>query len=335
MITEHTQVYPYYHGKSVLITGGLGFLGSNLAIRLTELGARVTILDCKLPESGANDFNVEPVHEQVRVVLADVGDRSVTDSLVVGKDLIFNLAGTLSHTDSMRDPYQDLHCNCIGHIRLLDSVRTHAPQARILYAATRAQYGRPQYNPVDEKHPMISADANGINKAAGEAYHFLYGHAYGLFTTSLRITNTYGPRHQMRHHRQGVLNWFVRRVLDGDPILVYGDGMQIRDMNHVDDVVAAMLVTLACDRSRGEAFNLGGNQVRLKELAELLVRLNGSGKVEIIPYPKDSKEVEIGDYIADTSKIEKLIGWKAKVPVAEGFAQTLEYYRQNRGEYWG
>ena len=298
------------------------------------MGAKVTIIDNQMPETGANEFNLEPIRAQTEVIIADVGDRSVLDGLVGRIDTIFNLAGTLSHTDSMRDPYRDLHSNCTGHMQLLDSVRDAKSSAKILYAATRAQYGRAQKLPVDENHPLISADVNGINKTSGEAYHMLYSRAYGVRTCSLRLTNTYGARHQMRHHRQGVLNWFVRRVLDGNPILVYGSGQQIRDINYVDDVVDAMLMAAGSDKTNGEIYNLGGNHVSLKALGELLVKLNGSGKVEIVPYPKDSKEVEVGDFVADTRKIESVLGWKAKVSPEEGFARTLDYYRKNQSKYW-
>jgi nucleoside-diphosphate-sugar epimerase len=323
-----------YLNRSVLITGGTGFIGSNLAIRLVSLGAKVTLLDCMMPETGANLFNIRPIQDQVQMIESDVGVRSVLDPLVKTQDFIFNLAGTLSHTDSMKDPYRDLHSNCTGHIHLLDACRDQKSNAKILYTGTRGQYGSPMKNPVDETHPLHSMDTNGINKTAGEAYHLLYGKVYGLKTCSLRLTNTYGPRHQMKHHRQGVLNWFVRRVLDGNPIQVFGTGDQIRDINYVDDVVDALLVTMASEKSTGEVYNLGGSHISLKALGQLLVQLNGSGLVTIIPYPKDAKQVEVGDYIADISKIQNHLGWQPQTTPEEGFQKTLNFYREFKENYW-
>ena len=323
-----------YAGKSVLVTGGLGFIGSTLAIELVRLGARVTLVDSELPETGANPFNIDPVRGEVETVQGDIGDEALAARLVRGKDFVFNLAGTLSHTDSMRFPLRDLHANAGAHVTLLEACRTVAPNARILYAGTRGQYGAPKFLPVTESHPLDSVDANGIAKTAGEAYHLLYARHYGMHCSSLRLPNTYGPRHQMKHHRQGVLNWFVRRVLDGDPIVLYGEGNQLRDVQYVDDVVRAMLATLASEKSSGEAFNLGGSPLSLKAVAETLVRLNGSGKIEVKPYPADAKGVEVGDFTASIAKIEGALGWKPTTSADEGFATTLAYYRKHKDRYW-
>jgi UDP-glucose 4-epimerase len=329
-----TSFLDNYRGKSILITGGLGFIGSTLALRLVDLGATVTLLDSDLPETGANRFNIDPSKSSINLVIGDIGNAPLIQEQVQGKDFIFNLAGTLSHTDSMKYPLRDLHANCSAHVILLEACRERNPGARILFTGTRGQYGNPQYTPVNELHPLLAADVNGINKTAGEGYHLLYSRHYGLHTCSLRLSNTYGPRHQMRHHRQGVLNWFVRRVIEGDPILLYGDGSQIRDVHYVDDVAEAMLMTLASDQSNGQVYNLGGTPMSLKQVAELLVKLNGSGRIEMKPYPADAKGVEVGNFIADYSKIRNSVGWQPNTLPEVGFETTLQYYRKNRAHYW-
>jgi UDP-glucose 4-epimerase len=328
------DIHSVYVGKRVLITGGLGFIGSTLAIRLAKLGAQVTIIDSELPDSGSNRFNIEPVAHSIESIIGDIGNADLIGELVRHKDLIFNLAGTLSHTDSMRHPHRDLYANCSAHVTLLEACRSRNTTTKILYTGTRGQYGNPQTMPVNETHPLASSDVNGINKTAGEAYHLLYAKHYGMHCCSLRLSNTFGPRHQMKHHRQGVLNWFVRRVLDGEPIFLFGDGSQVRDIHYVDDVVEAMILTLASNNTSGNVYNLGGTPISLKEVAELLTELHGSGSIEYRPYPSDFKWVEVGDFISDYSKIQQAIGWKPTTPPREGFLKTLSYYQQHRSKYW-
>ncbi|MCL6645517.1 MAG: NAD-dependent epimerase/dehydratase family protein [Dehalococcoidia bacterium] len=229
-------------GKAVLVTGGLGFIGSNLARRLHGLGARVTVLDNLNPGQGGNRANLADLREAIEIVVADQGDRSVVDGLVRERSVVFNLAGRSAHTDSMRDPLGDLYANCTIHLALLEAMRAHNPGGKVVYAGTRSQYGRTKGVPVREDHPQVSTDINGANKAAGERYHLIYFAAHGLRTCSLRLTNTYGPRQLMAHGRQGFFNWFIRRAMDGDDLLVYGDGSQLRDMIYVDDVVDAFLI---------------------------------------------------------------------------------------------
>jgi UDP-glucose 4-epimerase len=323
-----------YSGKRALVTGGLGFIGSNLALRLVRLGCEVTVLDNELADCGANPFNLDPISAQVRITRGDIADRAVARPLLLEKDFIFNLAGNVSHTDSMRDPLKDLHANCLAHVHFLETCREAAPEARILYAGTRGEYGSPAQLPVDESTVLNPIDVNGINKISGEAYHLMYARHYGLRATSLRLSNTYGPRHQMKHHRQGVLNWFVRRTIDGDPIFIYGDGTQVRDTHYVDDVAEAMLLALASEKTAGQVYNLGGYPLSLRAVAELLVRLNGSGKTELKPYPADAKAVEIGSYVADYSKINRELGWSPATAPETGFRKTLEFYREYRSKYW-
>ncbi|MBX7243928.1 MAG: NAD-dependent epimerase/dehydratase family protein [Candidatus Sumerlaeaceae bacterium] len=325
----------FYDGRSVMITGGLGFIGSNLAIVLAEMNARIMLVDSLIPEYGGNRFNIEPIAGKVEVNISDVRDRSSMNMLVQGRDLIFNLAGTLSHVDSMKDPFTDLEINCVSQLSILESCRKYNPAVKLVFAGTRGQYGRTGSDPVSEKHLMRPVDVNGINNIAGESYHLLYNDVYGIKACSLRLTNTFGPRHQMNHHRQGVLNWFLRQLIDGDKIRLYGTGDQVRDTNYVSDVVEAFLIAMADDRTDGEVYNLGGEPISLRQFVEMAVEVNGGGDYEIVPFPADAKQIEIGDYRADYSKFNELTGWKPEVSLKEGIARTLDYYREYREYYWG
>lgn len=324
----------HYNGKNVLITGGLGFVGSSLAIRLVELGAEVTIIDSLIPEYGGNLYNVEPVKNLLKVNISDVRDRSSINYLVQRQDYLFNLAGTLSHIDSMRDPFTDLEINCVSQLRILEACREHNPGIKIVFAGTRGQYGRAQSLPVDENHPLHPTDVNGINNNAGENYHLLYNEVYGIRACSLRLTNTFGPRHQMRHPRQGVLNWFVRQILDGQPVKIYGNGQQIRDTNYVDDVVAALLLAMTNDATDGEVFNLGGLPLSLNAFVEALIEVNEAGEYEMVEFPGELKAIEIGDYIASHDKFTRMTGWQPVTSLHQGIKATLDYYRENRAHYW-
>ncbi len=323
-----------FGGKRVLITGGLGFIGSNLAIRLVELGAEVTILDALLPNMGGNHYNIDDVKDQIIVEVGDIRDEDMVGKLVVDKDYIFNLAAQLSHVDSMTNPLTDLDINCRGHIILLEACREHNDNVKIVYTGTRSQYGRAQHLPVDEKHPIDPTDTNGITKHACEQYHLLYHRAYGMRTTSLRLTNTYGPRHQMRHPRQGFIGWFIRKAMDDETIQLFGDGSQLRDINYVDDVVEAILLSAASKSSEGEAFNLGGQSIRITDLVKIIMQAAGKGRYELYPMPEERRKIDIGDYVADISKINGALGWKPTVSIEDGIRKTIEFYEVNRSEYW-
>ena len=324
----------YYKNKKILITGGLGFIGSTLAIRLVEEGAKVVIVDALISGYGGNRFNIEPVKEEVKVVIADIREGGVIDRLVTDKDIIFNLAGTLSHIDSMMDPMTDLEINCRAQLSLLESVRKYNPKVRIIFAGTRNQYGKAGYLPVDENHPQEPTDINGINSIAAEKYHLMYTKVYGIKTVSLRMTNTYGPRHQMKHSRQGVLNWFLRLLMEEEEIKLYGGGKQIRDVNYIDDVVGALLTVGAAKRGWGEAYNLGGAGVSLYDFVQKAIKINGRGKVKTVPFPNARKKIEVGDYIASYEKITKTYGWKPQVSLDAGIKKTFEYYRKYKKYYW-
>lgn len=324
----------FFAKRKVLITGGLGFIGSNLAIRLVEEGAKVTILDPLLPNFGGNKFNINPIKDKVAVKIADLRDTRILPKLIDGQEIIFNLAGTLSHIDSMTDPFLDLDINCRAQLCLLEACKKYNRDARIVFAGTRNQYGRALYLPVDEKHLQDPTDINGINSIAAEKYHLLYWRIYGIGTVSVRMTNTYGPRHQMRHPRQGVLNWFIRQLLDGETVQIYGDGKQIRDVNYVDDVVSALLMLAKERKTNGQVYNLGGDPMTLVEFVLHSIAILGQGKFKLVAFPRSRLSIEIGNYVADTSKIAADLNWRPKVSVDEGIAKTLEYYRQYKKFYW-
>ncbi|HZQ05285.1 MAG TPA: NAD-dependent epimerase/dehydratase family protein, partial [Anaerolineae bacterium] len=268
-----------FQDKNILITGGLGFIGSNLAIRLVELGADVTLVDSLIPEYGGNLFNIEPVRTRVRVNIADVRDEYSMDYLVKGRDYLFNLAGQTSHLDSMQNPYKDLEINCRAQLSILEACRKHNPNVKIVYASTRQIYGKPDYLPVDEKHLLHPTDVNGVNKMAGEWYHILYNNVYGVRSVSLRLTNTYGPRMRVVDARQTFLGIWIRRVIEGEPIEIWGDGRQIRDFNYVDDVVDALLLVASRDEANGKIYNLGSTEIiNLHDLAKKLIAHNGGGE---------------------------------------------------------
>ena len=325
----------FFAGKHVLITGGLGFIGSTLGRRLADLDAHVILVDSLIPEYGGNLFNVAGYEDRLRVNIADVRDEFSMDYLVRGQDMLFNLAGQNSHLDSMTDPYTDLEINVRSQVSILEACRKHNPSIAIVYASTRQIYGKPDYLPVDEKHPLRPTDVNGINKMAGEWYHTLYHNVYGLRVTSLRLTNTYGPRMRVKDARQTFLGVWLRRVIAGEPIDVWGDGEQLRDFNFVDDVVEAMLMCAADPRADGKTYNLGSPEsISLAELARLLIELNAGGDYRIIPFPADRKRIDIGDYVADYTLIRNELGWQPRVDLREGLTRSLDYFRRHQAHYW-
>ena len=324
-----------FRGKKVLVTGGLGFIGSNLALRLVEVGAELTLVDSLIPEYGGNLHNVASVAGRVKVNIADVRDEHAMKYLVRGQDYLFNLAGQTSHLDSMKNPLPDLEINARAQLYILEACRHHNPAIKVVFASTRQIYGRPSYLPVDERHPIHPVDVNGINKMAGEWYHLVYHEAYGLRTAVLRLTNTYGPRMRVKDARQTFLGIWVRRLLEGQPALVYGDGKQVRDFNYVDDVVEALLLAAASEDADGEIFNLGADDpLTLREAAEVMVAANGTGSWQLVPFPGELKPIDIGDYYADYRRIRAKLGWKPVTPFAEGVRRTLAFYHEHGGAYW-
>ncbi len=334
-MTELSEYLTSYDGKAVLITGGLGFIGSNLARRLVDLGARVTLVDSMIPDYGGNLFNIVGYEERVRVNIADVRDPYSMRALVRGQDVLFSLAGQVSHIDSMRDPFTDLEINARSPLSILEACRQENPGVKVVYAGTRQQYGKPRYLPLDENHLQHPTDVNGVNKLAGEWYHMVYHTAYGMRTASLRLTNTYGPRQLMKHNRQGFIGWFFRLAVEGKTIQLYGDGSQLRDLCYVDDTVDAFLRVGASDAANGQVYNLGGlGPISLAELAAKIVEIAGRGKVEFVPWPEERKRIDIGDVYSSYARLEAALGWRPAVALEDGLRMTIDYYRRNRRYYW-
>lgn len=318
----------------VLITGGLGFIGSALVHRLVALGARVTLVDAMLPGAGGNLANVADIRDRVQINISDVRDPVSFRYLVRGQRYLFNLAGQVSHIDSMRDPFADLEINCRAQLAMMEACREHNPAIRVVHTATRQQYGRAKTLPISEDHVQDPVDVNGINSIAGESYHILYQRVYGIRTTSLRLTNTYGPRMLIRHNRQTALGWLIRLAVEGRTIELFGDGEQRRDFNYVDDVVDAILLAATNAAAEGQIFNLGGEPISLRETVELLVAVAGSaGGYRLVPFPPERKAIDIGDVYTDYTKIRNVLGWQPCTPLREGLARAVAFYRQHWADY--
>jgi UDP-glucose 4-epimerase len=329
--TDHRA---FYRGRRVMITGGLGFIGSNLAHHLVGLGADVLLVDSLISDAGGNPFNIANIADKVRVSSTDVRDREGICELVAGQEVIFNLAGQVSHIDSMRDPYADLAINCLGPLTVLEACRHANTSAKVVFAGTRQIYGRPDSLPVSESHLVRPTDVNGINKAAGEQYHLVYNNVFGVRACSLRLTNVYGPRQLIRHNRQGFIGWFIRLALEGKTIQIYGDGGQIRDFVHVDDAADAFLRAGASDACNGQAFNVGGNEpISHRDLTEMLIHAAGSGRVEYIEWPPEKKAIDIGNFYSDSSKFHAATGWTPSVSLRDGLSSTLAFYREHFEQY--
>ena len=295
----------------------------------------MTAVDSLLPDYGGNLFNLDGYEEKVRINIADVRGHGM-EYLVRGQEVLFNLAGQVSHIDSMTDPVTDLEINCTSQLRRArGGAGGRTPTCKVVYAGTRQVYGKPLYLPVDEKHLLQPVDVNGINKISGEFYHLVYHQVYGIRACSLRLTNTYGPRQLIRHNRQGFIGWFVRQAAFGEEIRVFGDGRQKRDFNHVDDVVDAFL-RAGAERRRGRAGpepRATSTRSSLLELVELLLDVAGGGSYRLVPFPPERKRIDIGDFYADTSRARAVLGWSPAVPLREGLAGTVAYYRRHREHY--
>ena len=323
----------FYRRRRVLVTGGLGFIGSNLCRTLADLGAEVLAVDSLLPDYGGNLFNLADYDDKVKVNIADVRGHGM-EYLVRGQEILFNLAGQVSHIDSMTDPFTDLEINCRSQLWILEALRKRNPEAKIVYAGTRQVYGKPLRLPVDETHILNPTDVNGINKISGELYHLVYHSVYGIRASSLRLTNTYGPRQLIRHNRQGFIGWFLRQAVLGEEIQLFGDGRQRRDFDYVDDVVDAFLRAGAMDAADGQVFNLGGEEpVSLHDLVRMLIEVAGGGSFRLVPFPAERKLIDIGDFYADATKIGARLGWKPSVKLREGLERSVAFYREHKEHY--
>src|SRR5476651_2184055 len=317
-----------------MITGGLGFIGSNLARHLVDLGADILLVDSMIPDYGGNLFNIADIKDRVRLNFGDIRNESVMDVLVRDREVIFNLAGQVSHIDSMRDPYTDLDVNCRSQLTILEACRNHNPSVKVVYAGTRQVYGKPDSLPVSEAHLVRPTDVNGINKAAGEYYHLVYNNVFGVRGCSLRLTNVYGPRQLIKHNRQGFIGWFIRLAIENQTIQIYGDGSQLRDFVYVDDAADAFLRAGASDACNGEVFNVGGDQaISHRDLTTLLLGVAGSGRVRYVDWPAEKKAIDIGSFYADSTKFKDATGWAPAVPLAEGLRRTVAFYRDHFARY--
>ena len=328
-------MFEIFNNKKILVTGGAGFIGSNLAHRLVKHGAKVTVVDSMIPDYGGNLHNLIGIRDKITINFSDVRDRYSMEYLINGQDYLFNLAGQVSHIDSMTDPFSDLEINAKSQLSILEACRLFNPGIRIVFASTRQIYGRPRYLPVDENHPLDPPDINGINKLAGERYHTLYSKIYGLHCAVLRLTNVYGPRQLLRHNRQGFIGWFVRQIVRGEKIKIFGAGDQRRDLVYVDDVIESLLLAGMSDTANGKIYNLGGSEpIALKALVELMIDINGGGEYELIPFPEERKKIDIGDFFSNFDKIKAELGWKPDILLKEGLTRTFDYYKKFGHYYW-
>jgi UDP-glucose 4-epimerase len=334
LLERPERVRSSYFQTRAVVTGGLGFIGSNLVIRLVELGARVTVVDAKVRGCGANEHNLHPVRGDVRLLIRDIADASEFGSVLASADVIFNLAGEVSHIHSMRFPERDAQLNAIAQLRFVQECARMAPGVRIVYAGTRQIYGVPRYLPVDEQHPVSPVDINGIHKYSAMMYHLLYARGGALESVVLRLTNVYGPRMALNEPCQGVLSTFVRRLLLGQPIEVFGDGKQLRDPLYVDDAVETFLLAGREPSPASSVYNVGGPAaLELREIAQTACRAAGAPPPVCRPFPPERKPIDIGSYRTDSSRIARELGWRASTPFDTGIARTLEYYRAQLGHY--
>jgi UDP-glucose 4-epimerase len=323
-----------FHEKRVLITGGLGFIGSNLAGRLVSLGADVTLIDSLAPDLGGNLYNIAPIRERVHLVQADLGSALSLGPLVRGMDVIFNLAGQGSHLASMREPGRDLLNNSSVHLAFLEICRQFNPQVKIIYASTRQVYGRPRYIPVDENHPLEPVDYNGVSKLAGEMYHLTCHRVYGMRATCLRLTNVYGPRMRLKDGALPFIAVWFKNLLNDKTIRIFGNGQQIRDFNFVDDVVDAFLMTAANPLTDGQVYNLGSDQpISLLVLAQRMIAIHGKGAFRLVPFPLNRQRIDIGSYQGNYSKLRAQVGWQPRIPLDQGIRATFDFYLENRTFY--
>jgi UDP-glucose 4-epimerase len=324
-----------FSGRRVLITGGLGFIGSNLARRLVDLGAEVTLQDSLPAGIGGNPYNIAAFERKLRVRTADLRDADGTAEAVRGQEILFNLAGQVGHVQSMEDPFTDLELNVRGQLSFLEICRRENPGAKILYGGTRQVYGPPRSLPVDEDHPLNPVDVNAVHKLAAERYHILFHRAYGLRTVVLRMTNVYGPRMRVKDALKNFLGLWIRQLLHGEEITVYGDGSPVRDPLYVEDAVDALLLAALTAGDEGQTFNLGGAEaVSLMDLAKRLIEINGGGSFRLVPFPAGRKKIDIGSFVTDISKIRMELGWEPITPLGDGLRTTLEYYRLHGAHYW-
>jgi len=324
-----------FKNKNVLITGGLGFIGSNLAIKLVDEGANVTVIDNMLANHGGNIFNVESIKDRIHINFGDINSESVMNHIIRGKDYVFHLAGQVSHVLSLSDPFPDIDINIKGTAILAEACRKFNKDAVIIYAGTRGVYGACVKLPVSEDTPTNPKGIHEIANLTAEKILKVYNDIHGVRSVMLRLTNIYGPRAQMLHHHYGVVNWFIRLAIDAQAIKVFGDGSLLRDVLYVDDCVDAILRCAVCERAYGEIFNVGIDKpISFKQLAEKIIEVAGSGNWEFAPFSAERKAQEPGDFYSDISKIKVFTNWEPGISTEEGLARTIKYYRKYKQFYW-
>lgn len=324
-----------FKGKTALITGGMGFIGSNLAIRLANLGAKVTVLDSMIPDYGGNEFNLAPVKDRVRINYCDIRDESALDYLVRGQDYVFHLAGQVCHLMSLSNPFPDIQINITGTAVLMEALRKHNPNAIVVYTGTRGQYGASVSLPVNEEAPTNPKGIYEISNLTAEKIIKVYNDVHGIRSVLLRLSNIYGPRSQMKHSRFGVCNWFVRLAMDNDTIQVYGDGSILRDFCYVDDTVEAIIKSAITSAAYGEIFNVGSDiPVSFLDLVKTIIAVAKEGHWEYAEFSPERKAQEPGDFYSDITKLSRIVGWRPTTSLEEGLAKTLDFYRKHREYYW-
>jgi UDP-glucose 4-epimerase len=325
----------HFRGRRTLITGGLGFIGSSLAIRLVEMGAEVTIVDAMIPEYGGNLFNIEPVKDEVHVNFCDVCDIHAMNYLIQDQDYVFHLAGQVSHILSLSNPFPDIEINVKGTAVLMEACKRHNPGVKVIYTGTRGQYGPAVKLPVSEDASTNPKGIYEISNLTAEKIIKVYNDVHNISSVLLRLTNIYGPRAQMRHSHYGVANWFVRLAVDDETIKVFGDGSILRDFLYVDDCVDALLMSAVCREATGEIFNVGVDKpVSFLELAKTIVKVAGSGRWEFAPFTPERKAQEPGDFYSDISKIRRVVEWEPTTLLEQGLGETIAYYRRHKAHYW-
>lgn len=324
-----------YKNAKVLITGGLGFIGSNLAIELNKLGAQVTLVDSMIPEYGGNLFNIESIKNKVTINFCSITDVNAINYLVEGVDFIFHLAGQGSHSVSLIDPFLDIECNMMATLNLLEACKKNNQKAKIIFTGTRGQY-RPNIElPATESSDMTPNTIYGVTNLAAEKLMLIYNNLFELKTIQTRISNVYGYRAQMRNNKYGVPNWFLRLAIDGEEIPIYGTGRIKRDFLFIDDLIRALLLLPLQDNCFGEVFNIGvPSPSNYLEFATLAIEKSGKGSLKMTPFPKDSKDQEAGDYFPDISKIMKFVGWKPVTSLQDGISKSIDYYKEHKLKYW-